>query len=110
MLAIFCGALALAYFAVRVAGWQLYWAFVLAGIGLPLLWVIGSVFAPAAHPDRRCPRCHQERALVRPTRGEIVGVMCTRCDYRDDEEYVAHLEVYLGDPEPDDAGRAEGTA
>ena len=102
VLLVFCGALGLAYLAVQVAGWKLYWGFVLAGIGLPLLWIIASALNPALPADRRCPECHQERALVRPTRGSIVGVMCTKCDYRDDEEYIGHLEIYLGDPDPDD--------
>jgi len=75
-----------------VAGWS--WVPWIAGgsiVGVLSLWVLISVFWPAA-PDRRCPRCRRA-GLVKIERG-APGVRCTLCGFCDENLHVAYLDEW----------------
>lgn len=68
------------------------WLPYLVGGGLALLWlfwVLAAALSPGG-PDRRCPRCREEK-LAPIEKGNPLGIQCSACGYRDPQGHVAHL-------------------
>ena len=61
-------------------------------VGLPVGWMVMSVFAPAS-PNRKCPECEKD-GLVPLRPGDEAGVRCTACGHVDEAASTAPLDEH----------------